>query len=698
MLTKMNAKVGLNEEYIPTLCRQCDMHCGIVIHLIDGAPKDVSGLATHPTSRGFICEKGKAAIDWITHPDRIRKPLKRKNDGTFIEIPYTDALNEIAGKMLQIKGEYGPAAMGVWIGEALGFLQQPDYARRFIHAFGSPNFFSADSVCFSAVYMAYHLVKGYWGSFPDFENSKLILLWGTNPKISYPPYMNAIERAKKKGATLVVIDPRISDTAKRADVFIQLRPGTDGALAWGLARYLIEHNLYNHHFVSTHSSGFPAFAQHARKYSPEVVSGQCGVHKDSIAIVAHLMAEAKPAVAQLTGISLEQQVNGVNTIRIIASLSGLCGAEDAKGGELWPKVMNRNSLSISCRVPPSEKNPIGADTFPLLYDLCCQCHSLTAIDNMLGSDGYPLRGLIVSGANPILTNPNSDKVEKAFSSLDLLVSRELFHTKTSDCAHYIVPGSSFLERSELYFYADHQRVGISNKVITIPGINDEYTFWRDLSGLLGFKKKYFPWKDEDEVNRFILEPSGIKLEDLKQTPAGIIHNTVRYKKYRFESFPTPSGTYEFSCQYASSSGIPEIPEYNAPRYIDHPDPEYPFICITGVRKRFIFNSRYHNLPRLNERISEPAVEMNPEDARKLNLKNEDRVMVATRIGKIELRVHVLGEGEILQGVVQITHGWDEANVNKLVDDSNVDPISGFPDMKTIPVKIDPIGKALPADN
>lgn len=677
---------------VPTLCRQCGMHCGINVHFVDGVPTRISGQKNHPINRGVVCSKGRSAIELANHPDRILTPLKRNIDGSFEKITYENAIKEIAAKIQDLVEKYGASSIGVWIGEALGFLQQPEYARRFVHALGSPNYFSADSVCFSAVYMAYHLVKGYWGSYPDFENSKLILLWGTNPKLSYPPYMKAIERAKRKGAILVVIDPRKTESAELADVFVQPYVGTDAALAWGIANYLIKHDLYDHEFVSKYSTGFDTFSRYANDFAPSNVAKICGISEGKVTQIAELFGKSKPTIAQLTGLSLEQQENGINTIRIITSLSGLCGAEDTKGGELWPKEITVNHLNYSDEIAGFHQKPIGAEKYPLLYQLCGQCHSLTAMDNMLGIGDYPLHGLIMAGANPVLSNPNSRKVAKALQNLDLFVSREIFHTKTSAYAHYILPAATFLERSEPYYYPDLQTVAMSNKVIDFPEIRDEYAFWRDLAKELGFMDPCFPWKNEEAVNRFILEPSGISLEALKNKPEGIQYDSIEYKKYQSKPFPTPSGKYEFVCRDKSDENVSEIPEYHTPQYIKNPNTVYPIILITGARKQQLFNSRYQNLSCFTHNPTIPEIEINAQDAKQWNITNGSRVKVSSKIGEIEINVHVLDTSKILPGLVQITNGWDEANVNVLVDDTDVDPISGFPNMKMIPVKIEVLSK------
>ena len=193
----MRGKTVIADGVVPTLCRQCDMRCGIEVHIKNGSIDKIRGNPAHPENRGRLCAKAPAAVDLVYHPDRLREPLKRQPDGTFIPVSYEQAMDEIAAAMKKIRQELDPRALGVWTGEAIGFFQQEAYARRFIHALGSPNYFSAESICYASRHIAYHLTQGYYNACPDFARARTIVLWGANLGHSHPPYMWAIEKALK---------------------------------------------------------------------------------------------------------------------------------------------------------------------------------------------------------------------------------------------------------------------------------------------------------------------------------------------------------------------------------------------------------------------------------------------------------------------------------------------------------------------
>jgi anaerobic selenocysteine-containing dehydrogenase len=683
-------KTVIENGTIRTLCRQCDMHCGLNIHIVEGAIEKITGFALNPQNRGRICPKAPAAKELVYNSDRLLKPLKQKSDGTFSQIPYEKAMDEIAEQVIGIKTKYGARSMGVWTGEAVGFLQQADYARRFIHAFGSPNYFSAESVCFASRYIACRLVQGFYNPVPDFAHANLILLWGINPGVTHLPYMLLIDEALKKGAKLIVIDPRRTAAAQKADLFVQIYPGTDGALAWGLAHYLIQTGAYDRDFVKRYATGFEQFKVYAKRFTPDLVAAQTGVHKQMVLNMARMMAKHRPRVVHAPGISLEHQENGLNNLRTIACLSGLSGAIDIKGGEVWPEAPKTKKLPLYDELPLFDQKPIGAELFSVLYQFRKECHSMTAMDYMLGKGTYPLRGLILTGTNPVLTNPNSKKVTEAFSSLDLLVSRELFMTKSASLAHYIIPAASFLERSELHWYPHRQRIAMTTKVLDDPGITDEYTFWHDLAQRLGFAEKYFPWQDETEVNRWLLESSKITLEQLQKHPEGISYGSIEYQKYQHRPFLTPTGKYEFTSHYLKKMGYPEISEYMPPPYRRQANSEYPFVLITGARSSFYYHSRYRNIRRFRKAIPEAEIELHPKDAERLQITNKEHVRLLSPVGSIETKVKIVKQEDILPGVLQVTHGWDEANVNLLTDDTKIDPISGLPNMKIVMVRLEKI--------
>jgi anaerobic selenocysteine-containing dehydrogenase len=632
-------------------------------------------------------------LDLFYHLDRILTPLKRQDNGSFKEIPYEQALDEIAAKMALLKKQFGARSVGVWKGEGLGFHQQEGYVRRFIHGFGSPNYFSNDSACYNGRYLGNHLVCGFWNAFPEFDRAKLIILLGTNPPICHPPFMRELADARSKGAKLVMIDPRLNPVACYADIFAQPYPGTDGALAWGLIRYLIKTDNYDSDLVNRHAIGFDKIAAYAEKFTPAYVARQSGVFDSVIEEIARLIIKNRPHISIYPGAGLEHHENGVNSIRVLTILSCLSGALGQPSGIFRPQPLGIRDLVPNDDPLPGDLHPIGADKFPVLYDIRRECHTMTAMDYMLGRGAYPLRGLIIAAANPAVSNPNTRKVEQALASLDLLVVNDFFMTRTARLAHYILPAATFLEREELHFFPTRQQVNITCQVARVAGVRNEYRFWYDLAHRLGFGDKFFPWKSEAEVNRWLLEPTGLTVEKLRKHPRGFVYQPVDYRKFLHEPLPTPSGKLEFASPYLQRLGLSEVPEYHPPSYRRQPDDTYPFVMTTGARKSLIYHSRNQNIQRFRDVHPDAEVEINPADAADLGIADGDQVRVVSRVGELVIRAAVKHASELRQGVVEIYHGWEDWRVNFLTPDDINDPISGFPLLKAVPVRIEKIAPA-----
>lgn len=683
------------KQVFQTLCRMCDDHCALNVYMEEGRVVDIDGYKEHPWNRGRLCSKGRAAVDLVYHPDRLWKPLKRTASG-WQEIPLEQALDEIAERLLGIQKRYGERSIGVWKGEAVGFAQQEEMARRFVHAIGSPNYFSNDSMCFNGRWIGYSVVHGAW-SVPDYEHTHLVLLWGANPPHAHPNMTQMIMRARRRGAKLVVLDPRLSAVARQADLHAPVRPGTDGALVWGLIRALLERGAYDRELVENHSVGFPALEAYARAFTPEAVERETGVPAALVGEIAAALAKAAPAVVNYVGNGLEHHENGINNIRAIAYLDTLLGALDRKGGNRLAEGFPTRRLTLYQERPLTELGPIGAERFPVLYGLRQECHTMTAMDTILSDRPYPLKALLLTGANPAMTNPNTEKVRRALAALELLVVRDLFLTETAQLAHYVLPAASFLERSELHVHAMFQVVTLTKKLLSFPGVQDEYQFWHDLARRLG-AGEFFPWKDEEELTRWLLEPTGVSLEQLAGHPQGYPYRSIRYEKWREAPLHTPSGKVEFTSQYLKGLGYPELAEYQPPSYRSSPDPAYPFVLVTGARKLLFYHSRFQNIERFARTGRNPEMEMHPADAARLALADGERVRVRSRVGTIELPVTVTAPNEILPGTLQITHGYRQANVNLLTHDDVFDPISGFPLMKAIQVQVESLGRpATPPD-
>jgi anaerobic selenocysteine-containing dehydrogenase len=668
----------------------CETRCAINVHIKNHVLTAITPFEGHPVNQGRMCPRGGAALDLFYHLDRILKPLKRQDNGSFKEISYEQALDEISARLAALKQQFGAQSVGVWKGEGLGFHQQEGYARRFIHGFGSPNYFSNDSACFNGRYLGFHLVCGFYNPFPEFNQSQLIMLLGTNPPICHPPFMREFADARSKGAKLVMIDPRLNPVACYADIFAQPYPGTDGALAWGLIRYLIKTNNYDRDLVDRYSIGFDKIAAYAEKFTPEYVEQQSGIYASVVEEIAGLIIKNSPGISIYPGAGLEHHENGVNSIRAFTVLACLCGTLGLPTGMFRPVPLGIRELAPADSMTPDGTHPIGADKFPALYDIRRECHTMTAMDYMLGRGAYPFKGLIIAAANPAVTNPNTRKVEEALASLDLLVVNDFFMTRTARLAHYILPGSTFLEREELHFYPTQQRVNITTKVARVEGLHDEYLMWRDLALRLGFGEALFPWQDDTEVNRWLLEPTGLTVDKLRRHPEGYVYKPVEYQKHLRSALPTPSGKLEFASPYLQELGLDEIPVYRAPSYRTRADDNYPLVMTTGARKSLFYHSRHQNIARFRDVHPDAEVEIHPADAADLGIVEGEQVRVVSDLGELVLRAAVKHAAELSRGVVEIYHGWEDWRVNFLIHDDVNDPISGFPLLKAVPVRIEKI--------
>jgi len=503
--------------------------------------------------------------------------------------------------------------------------------------------------------------------------------------------MQPIIEAKNNGAKLIVVDSRLSSIAEKADIFAQIKPGTDGALAHGIMRTLINTKSINKQFVDDHTIGYEKLKNYVQTFTPEMVQNETGLDSGRLLQIATLIGERSPRVANYVGNGLEHHENGVNNIRAVACITGLIGAFDAKGGSCFTESMDTKSLSLYSQIPLRHLDPIGAKEYPILYDIRKECHTMTAMNTFITAKPYPIKGLILTAANPLLTHPNSKKVRKAFECLDLLVVREMFMSETAKLADFILPSASYLEHAEIHFYGLHHMVGISEKVMTLPGVQGEYEFYHSMAQRLDMED-YFPWENAEKLNEWILKPSGMSVEEIKSHPEGFIYKPLQYEKYKIDSkeFNTPSGKIEFTSSYLKKMGYEELPEYQSPAYLSNKNDKYPFVLISGARKLKLTHSRYRNQKKFLTTNPAPEMEIHASDAEQLNLKNGEIVKVTSRVGELTIPAKIMTKNEILEGVVQITHGWNNSNVNLLTHDDINDPIDGFPLMKSIAVKIEKV--------
>ncbi len=694
-------------EIRKSICAICDpsVMCGVDLYVKDDRIIKVEGSEKHPSNAGTLCAKGAALRQYVYHENRIKTPLKRvgsRGSGKFQPISWDEALNTIVTKFNAIKKENGPESVVFFAGYTKYFRP---YLKRLAHSFGSPNYLTESSTCYQAMVMAQKLVFGVPGG-PDLMNTRCLLIWSTNSFYTNHSNARAILKARERGMKLIAVDPRKTPTTAIADMHLQLRPGTDGALALAMAHVIINEQLYDKDFIARYTYGFDEYREHVQPFTPEKGEELTGVPADQIRAAARMYAAAKPAAIMPGASSVVHHTNGVQNYRAVFSLVGLTGNYDISGGNM---VVPTSFIHTPGRIPTREHEftqskpwgdmatRIGADRFPVWVEINDEeGQSMHLPAQIRSGKPYPVRGLIGFGLNYRMW-PDSNGFLNSLEKLDLFVNVDLFLTDTCKYADIVLPACSSVERSELRCY------GMGYIIFTQPAIAPLYESRSDvdiiyeLAVRLGLDDPLFKAGYEASID-FVLEPSGITISELKKHPGGMFApNPIKpqEKKYSSAGFKTPSGKLEFKSKvlekYNGKLGFESLPTYHPPRHSREASPdlarEYPFILNAGSRLPMFVHTRTFRLTWTSSlRPNHPSVDINPSDAARLGIKRDDPVRLVTPRGAITMRANPT---EMVQpGVVHAFHGHPEANVNQLFDGDYLDPLSGFPGFKSALCKIE----------
>ncbi len=670
---------------VKSVCHLCLSCCGLDAHVKNGRLVRVSAMKEHPINR--LCVKARAIPDWIYSPNRLIHPL-RKVGGAWREVSWEEALDVIADKLSAIKERYGAKALVVHLGEPMVGTEVPRIAIRFCSLYGTPNYTSGASLCFAAKGIGHGLTisQRMFPLAPSYQNTRCIVVWGRNPQQSKIGEQINILSAREEGSRLIVVDPRATPLARRADLHIQVRPGTDCALALGLLNIIIAERLYDKAFVDRWTLGFDKLAEHVKKYSPEMVAKITGVPVSKIQKFARMYATSKPSTIT-QGVSLDHCINGVQTSRAIAILIAVTGNLDITGGNTYDYPLKQASLRVKGIVSLDEV--IGA-RYPIFNKFVSETTAMPVTEAIISEEPYPVKALIVQACNPALTWPDSHRVRQAFEQLDLLVVSDLFLTETAKLADIFLPAAAFLEREIITDYATKgvPLISLSQKVVEPPAdCLEDWQLWAELGRKMGYAE-HFPWRSADELFRHLLEPSGITLEQLGQSPGGLLYGQLdRRRKYLKDGFDTPSGKVELFSPTLAEHGYEPLPTFTP---LEPLPGDYPFTLITGTRVVAFTHSQFHDIARLRKLMPQPLVEINPESARKLGISDGERVIVESPRGSISLNARITPD--IHPDVLSLPHGWDEANANILTDSQPHDPISGYPAFKTTLCRVRKIGE------
>ena len=661
-----------------TLCGMCGRYaiCGINATVERGKIVKVEGRKTHPLSQGFLCPVGQASLEYQYSPERLIHPLRKGNSG-WERVSWDEALKTIVAKLEATKKRYGSESLAIYLGQVMTPMVK--HAKRFCDLFGTPNITSAASFCQWSGIIAHILTYGAF-AFPDVVNSKMILVWGNNPPSTNRLLNRGIDEAINRGSKLVVIDPMRTDIARKADLYVPIRPATDGALALALLNVIISEKLYDSDFVRGYTLGFEELSERVKGWTPEKVAEITWVPANNIRYIARLIGEHRPG-AIATGISPNHATNGCQAFRAIASIIAISGNLDVKGGNSFGYRLPFNSYRIKEKFPKIKG--VGVEEHYLFFRILAEAQASYLANAIIDSKPYPIKALLVQGGNPVSSWPHTNKTIKALKGLDFLAVMDTYMTETAKLADIVLPAATFFERPEWIDYGQmipmSPTVILQNQVVEPLGeCWPDWQFWFSLGRKMGYET-YYPWLDIQEAIDWELRPAGITFKQLAENPDGIKYGEIKFRKYERDGFNTPSKKVELYSKRLDKLGHEPLPIYTESTETPASRPDllntYPFILITGARPEVYQHSQFRQCPSLRKILPEQQVEINPETARDLDIKNEDMVRIDTLRGAIQLRAFVTDK--IFPGIIGVPHGWSDANANYLTDDIQ-DPISGFP--------------------
>lgn len=708
-----------------SFCRFCLCCCGIEVDVDTDQSRvvEIRGDRSSPHSRGYTCPRGRAVIEEVHHPERLLVAKKRQGD-SWSDIPYSQALDEIAQKLQQIQEKSGPRSIAIFKGAPWNRLAQ-QFSNAWMKAIGSQSLFSSLSTDRPGIFVAGqrffgtpNIPMGALGGVFDMEHAEVALLVGTNPVVSdgisvmpNPGTSKYLRDARKRGMKLIVIDPRRSETAKLSDLHLQVKPGEDASLMAAMVKVIIERKLYDQEYVTQYVSGLDEVYAAVIDFDLDYVSQRTQVSAELIVDAATTFAKAKTGAARI-GIGLTMGRHANLTLHLINVLNALCGRIDRPGGLVTnPGVLRPPAPAMHTPVPQplfSEEKPrIRGLASLLLAPGWSERPASTLADEILEPGEGRIRAFIVLGSNPVITVQDQVKLVKAMRDIELLVVIDPFMTATAKYAHYILPTKHFLERPE-YTDQHDQLLEVPFAQYTRPVIpppidvpDDWEIFWELARRMkLELKVRGLPTDHKpttDELLEGMFCDSRVPLEEIRKHPSGAIFGELEFGR------TVPGGIAHPDRRMAAGhpDAIKELREVRAEPVISrggYSENDNFTHRMVVVHLPGVFCSRGANLPSLKKRHGSNRVQLNPEDGKSMEVEEGDLIIVDSGYGKIKAVVEI--SAGIMSGTVGVGFGWgvapeDEVDVreqgfsqNRLIPNDHLyDPVTGMALQTALPVNL-----------
>ena len=684
-------------ELIATNCEMCFWRCGVLAEVKDGKVLKLQGNPNHPLTKGKLCARGNAGTQLLYDPDRLKYPQVRTGDrgsGKLKRVSWDEALDQFAARLKEIKQKYGPEAVAVFPhGVGSGFFST------LMKAYGTPN--SAEPAfaqCKGPRDVGYQLTFGRPVNSPepvDLEEAKLIVLIGSHiGENVFTSQITAFSEGLSRGAKLLVVDPRFSTAASKANWWLPIKPGSDIALLLAWANVLITENLYDKDYVEQYASGLKELTDHVQGFTPEWAEPLTDISAAQIRETARAMAEAKPAVAIHPGRHVTWYGDDTQRARAMSILTALLGAYGRKGGIFLPTKLKQGKIPLP-PMPESEKGRAdgGGDRYPLASE---EAQGLTQglVEATLTAKPYPIKAWIVYGQNVLESIPQKHLTREAIKQLELLVVVEVLPNEQTDYADIVLPEATYLERYDPPAISTTvKRPFVSLRQPACEPMYESKPGWwiaKQMAKRLNLEA-YFPWSDPEDHLRRVIAPMGINQSELMSLGA-VSFPGKPYIEDRVEEdgplFPTQSGKIELYSTVLNDLHFDPMPVYRAPE-----QPPTGFLRLIYGRAPMHSFGRTQNNAWLDDLMPENQVWVSTKNGLSLRLNDGDVVTLENQDGFRSDPIHVRVTERIRDDCAYMVHGFGAiapkerkayrrgTSDTKLLSRVAVDPIMGGTGMR-----------------
>lgn len=654
----------------------CPDGCSWLVTVEDGRATRLRGNPEHPFTKGGLCKKVNPWLTMAADPDRLLRPLRRMApkgpDVPFAEafepISWAEALGEIASRFTTIIETSGPAAIWPFAGTGnVGFIQGgavPSGSRLWNHLGVSGHQISICSVS-GHVGMSYSTGTAAGMDPEDVVKAGAIVIWGSNTLVANRHLWPFIEQARAAGAPLVVIDPVRTRTAAAADLHLAPLVGTDGALALGLCRAIIDEGGVDEAFIAASTVGFDAFAASLEPWTVDHTAEVCGLSAEAITDLAALLVDRDPLAIKL-GQGMQRHAGGGQTARIISCLPALTGAYGARGGGLVYSTADRYQFNVAA----AAGTELGQRPRHLAMT------NLAA--NLAELGDPPVEGLFIHGANPVVSNPDTSGVRAGLARDDLFtVVVEVFPTETVDYADIVLPSTLQHEQYEINDSFSHLYLSMNRPAVAPPGECLPHTeIFRRLATALGLTEPALQASDRELAAALLDTPTyrdaGLTVEVLEERGWARLPSSPAPWSPFAQGFPTASGRFEFASKRAEAEGHGAVPTYRPPveaATAGNPGASGGYDLVAAASDHHI-NSVFAGSEVVRARTGAPTVRLNPDDAERDGVADGERVEVVNDRGSFAAVAEL--DPELRPGVLATTKGWWRMGVNATVQERDSD--------------------------